>query len=78
MRRHLHLAMVLSPVAPRFREQARKFPIFFKECCIDWFLPWSENALLEVAEHKLKRRAYTRKLNPAISKIYLHCLQLEE
>ena len=50
LRDNLHIVLCFSPVGPKFRERARKFPALFNECTIDWFLPWPEEALVNVAE----------------------------
>jgi len=49
LRDNLHIVLCFSPVGSKFRERARKFPALFNECCIDWFLPWPEEALISVA-----------------------------
>lgn len=50
LRDNLHIVLCFSPVGQKFRERARKFPALFNECCIDWFLPWPEEALVSVAK----------------------------
>jgi len=50
LRDNLHVVLCFSPVGPKFRERARKFPALFNECTIDWFLPWPEEALVSVAQ----------------------------
>jgi dynein heavy chain len=45
----LHIILSFSPVGPKFRERARKFPSMFSSCTIDWFLPWPEEALISVS-----------------------------
>ena len=54
IRDNLHVVLCFSPVGPKFRERARKFPALFNECTIDWFLPWPEEALVSVAEIFIK------------------------
>ena len=54
VRDNLHIVLCFSPVGMKFRERARKFPALFNECCIDWFLPWPEEALVSVAETFIK------------------------
>ena len=62
MRDNLHIVLCFSPVGQKFRERARKFPALFNECCIDWFLPWPEEALISVAETFIKnfKELYTK------------------
>ena len=51
---NLHIVLCFSPVGVYFSERARKFPALFNECSIDWFLPWPDEALSNVAEQSLK------------------------
>jgi len=53
IRDKLHMVLSFSPVGPKFRERARKFPALFNECTIDWFLPWPEEALVSVAHQMI-------------------------
>lgn len=49
---NLHVILCFSPVGEKFRVRARKFPGLISGCTIDWFLPWTRQALEEVA-HKM-------------------------
>jgi len=46
--------LAFSPVGNKFRERAQKFPSLFSQCTIDWFLPWPEDALINVSTKFLK------------------------
>lgn len=46
---NLHMVLAFSPVNAKFRERAQKFPTVFSGCAIDWFLPWPEEALIDVS-----------------------------
>ena len=49
IRDHLHIVLCFSPANEKFAERARRFPGLVSNCTIDWFLPWSQSALLAVA-----------------------------
>ena len=49
VRANLHLVLCFSPVGAKFRERAQKFPGLINNCTIDWFLPWPQQALIDVA-----------------------------
>ena len=49
VRDNLHIMLCMSPMNPKFPERARRFPGLIAAPTIDWFLPWPEEALVEVA-----------------------------
>jgi len=53
VRRNLHIALCFSPVGETFRIRARMFPSLINCTQIDWFHPWPENALIDVAKRFL-------------------------
>jgi len=54
VKKNLHMALCFSPVGESFRSRARKFPALINCTVIDWFHPWPEQALLNVASKFLK------------------------
>ena len=46
---NLHVVMCFSPVGSVFRLRARRFPALVNCTAIDWFHPWSREALVSVA-----------------------------
>lgn len=53
MRSRLHLLLCLSPLGESFSRRARAFPGIISGCTINWFLPWPQAALAEVARRSL-------------------------
>mmetsp|Transcript_31209 Transcript_31209/g.79123 ORF Transcript_31209/g.79123 Transcript_31209/m.79123 type:complete len:3875 (-) Transcript_31209:127-11751(-) len=53
IRRNLHVCLCFSPVGEAFRRRASRFPSLINCSVIDWFQPWPENALLDVAKRFL-------------------------
>jgi len=49
-RDNLHVVLCMSPVNAKFPERARKFPGLISGTTIDWFLPWPEQALIDVSK----------------------------
>ncbi len=52
VRANLHIVLCMSPVGDKFRTRARYFPGLIS-CATDWFQPWPEQALLDVARRYL-------------------------
>ena len=50
VRDRLHFVLCMSPVSALFPIRARKFPGLVSCCTIDWFLPWPEEALVNVSQ----------------------------
>merc|ERR1719446_1107839 len=49
VRSHLHIVLCFSAVGDKFRDRSLNFPALFSGTTIDWFLPWPEQALRDVA-----------------------------
>ena len=49
VRANLHLVLCFSPIGEKFGERARQFPGLINECTVDWYLPWPQSALVDVA-----------------------------
>ena len=49
--RNLHMSLCFSPVGESFRDTATKFPALINNTVIDWFQPWSQEALLSVSRN---------------------------
>jgi len=46
---NVHLVICMSPLGEVFRARLRNFPSLVNNCTIDWFMPWPDDALREVA-----------------------------
>jgi len=52
---NFHTVLCFSPVGPHFRKRSQTFPSLFSQCNIDWFLPWPQEALEDVAQRFLAK-----------------------
>jgi dynein heavy chain len=59
VRDNLHVVLCMSPVNAKFAERARFFPGLINCCTIDWFLPWSQEALVTVSKGFILQEAET-------------------
>jgi dynein heavy chain len=49
VKRNLHVCLCFSPVGSDFRRRSTQFPALVNNVVIDWFHPWPQDALLDVA-----------------------------
>ncbi|OHT13633.1 Dynein heavy chain family protein [Tritrichomonas foetus] len=49
IQKNLHIILVASPFGSVFKDSMLNFPNLRNEMAIDWYLPWSENALKSIA-----------------------------
>ena len=54
VRKNLHLVLCFSPVGDAFRIRARQFPALVNDTVYDYFMGWSQEALMMVANRFLK------------------------
>jgi len=50
IKKNLHVCLCFSPVGEAFRRRASRFPSLINCSVIDWFQPWPESALFDVAK----------------------------
>lgn len=58
IRENLHVILCFSPMAPEFRNRARKFPAVVSCTVIDWFQPWPKEALASVGTRFMAKSIY--------------------
>lgn len=52
---NLHLSICMSPVGETFKTFIRQYPALVNCTTLDWFMPWPEEALIEVAMRFLNK-----------------------
>ena len=50
VRHNMHICFCISPVGAQFRDYCRVYPSLINNTTINWFMPWPEEALFEVAK----------------------------
>ena len=55
VKKHLHIILVFSPFGTAFKESMLTFPALRTETTIDWYMPWSKDALESVAKASLSK-----------------------
>ena len=55
VKRNLHIIFVISPYGSIFKDIMLSFPTIRNESIIDWYMPWSQNALESVSRAFLSR-----------------------
>ena len=54
VRKNVHMALCMSPLSSEFAARLRNFPSLVNNCTIDFFAPWPEEALRNVAFTQLE------------------------
>uniref|UniRef100_A0ABD2WRH4 Dynein heavy chain 1, axonemal n=1 Tax=Trichogramma kaykai TaxID=54128 RepID=A0ABD2WRH4_9HYME len=71
VKNNLHVVLTMTPIGELFRARIRQFPALINLCTIDWFDPWPDSALQNVAMHFLqnvKDEAFTDSVMKSIVK----------
>lgn len=76
----MHLSICMSPVGDNFRNYCRQYPALINNTTIDWFMPWPEEALIEVAKKFLDKIDLPEAIKPKIANMagYAHATTQEE
>jgi len=73
---NLHIILVFSPYGTAFKDSMLNFPALRNETTIDWYMPWSNNALESVGRAFLSRGSL--KTNPMINSIVNVCVHIHK
>ena len=57
-RTNLHIVLAMTPSGDTLRVRCRNFPGLISGCVIDWFFPWPEDALRNVADYFLQHESF--------------------
>lgn len=66
-RENIHIVLCMSPAGDTLRVRCRNFPGLVSNTNIDWFFPWPEDALADVANYFLKEVDISSDLKPLIT-----------
>lgn len=71
---NMHLSICMSPVGETFRSYCRQYPALINNTTIDWFMPWPEEALIEVAKKFLDKIDLPEEMKPKLANMagYAH------
>ena len=76
VKKHLHIILVFSPYGSAFKESMLAFPSLRTESTIDWYMPWSRDALESVAHASLTKAKIGD--NETISSVVKVCVQIHK
>ena len=76
IKNHLHIILVFSPYGTSFRESMLAYPALRTEVTIDWYMPWSNEALESVGRASLLRGALAG--SPSIDSVVNICVQIHK
>jgi dynein heavy chain len=72
VRRNLHIVISLSPVGSLFRTRARRFPGIINCTSIDWYHPWSKDALVSVSTRFLDDAQFPDNMSSEVKENLAH------
>ena len=78
MKANLHIILVFSPYGSIFKESILSFPALRTETTIDWYMPWSSNALESVGDASLARANIGKELPELMKSIVSVCVKIHK
>jgi dynein heavy chain len=71
-RQNLHVILAMSPSGSTLRTRCRNFPGLVSATVIDWFFPWPEEALRNVAQYFLAEEKIPEEFRPEVTNHLVH------
>lgn len=71
-RKNLHIILAMSPSGNVLRTRCRNFPGLISGTIIDWFFPWPQTALFNVAEHCIQHEKLPDQFREAVTNHLVH------
>ncbi|KAA6390530.1 MAG: putative dynein heavy chain [Streblomastix strix] len=72
VRSNLHVVLCMSPSGKQFRNRLRQFPSLVNCCTMDWFGPWPQHALLQVARRRTVTWAVDQRYTDKMAEACVH------
>ena len=76
VKKNLHIILVVSPYGSIFKDIMLSYPTIRNETVIDWYMPWSQNALESVSRSYLKRSKIVE--DEMMAKIVTVCVKIHK
>ena len=73
VRKNIHAVICMSPLGDDFRRRLRMFPSFTNCCTIDWFDPWPDEALRNVANRFMTADVKLGEHKPGVVEFFKVC-----
>nr|CCA14061.1 PREDICTED: similar to hCG1811879 putative [Albugo laibachii Nc14] len=71
-RKNLHIILAMSPSGNVLRTRCRNFPGLISGTIIDWFFPWPQTALFNVAEHFIQHEKLPDQFRESVTNHLVH------
>ena len=75
---NLHLILVFSPFGTIFKESILSYPALRTETTIDWYMPWSSDALESVARASLEKVSFVESEKRLLTGIVNVCVKIHK
>ncbi|KAA6364425.1 MAG: putative dynein heavy chain, partial [Streblomastix strix] len=72
VRSNLHVVLCMSPSGKQFRNRLRQFPSLVNCCTMDWYDPWPQHALLQVAQSITSKWEVEKRYQDSMAEVCVH------